>query len=51
MVQNLPAMQETQVRSLDKKRQPTAVFLPEEFHGRGAWQVTVHVEAKESDRT
>ena len=38
-VKNLPAMQETQVRSLDqedplKKWQPTPVFLPGESHGQ-----------------
>ena len=38
MVKNLPAMQETQVRSLgwedplEKEWQPTLVFLPGEFH-------------------
>ncbi|CAN0569506.1 unnamed protein product [Rangifer tarandus platyrhynchus] len=25
-----------------RKWQPTPVFLPGEFHGRGAWQATVH---------
>ena len=40
MVKNLPAVQETQVRSLgwkDRQRrkwQPTPVFLPGEFHGQ-----------------
>ena len=29
-----------------RKQQPTAVFLPRESHGRGAWQVTVHSVAK-----
>ena len=39
-VKNLPKMQETQVWSLGQKdlleedRQPTAVFLPGEFHGQ-----------------
>ena len=38
-VKNLPAMQETQVRSLRKipwmrAGQPTPVFLPGEFHGQ-----------------
>ena len=39
-VKNLPAMQETQARSLsqedslEKKWQPTPVFLPAEFHGQ-----------------
>ena len=40
MVQNPPAVQEMQVRSLgqedplERKWQPTPVFLPEEFHGQ-----------------
>ena len=40
MVKNLPAMQETWVRflgwedPLEKKRQPTPVFLLEESHGQ-----------------
>ena len=40
MVKNLPAMRETQVRSLDQEDSwrrewlPTLVFLPEEFHGQ-----------------
>ena len=40
MVKNLPAMRETQVRSLDQEESwrrewlPTLVFLPEEFHGQ-----------------
>ena len=38
-VKNLPAMQETRVRSLDRedpleKKLPTSVFLPREFHGQ-----------------
>ena len=39
-VKNLPAMQETQVRSLSqedpwrRKSQPTPIFLPGEFHGQ-----------------
>ena len=38
-VKNLPAMQETRVRSLDRedpleKKLPTSVFLPGEFHGQ-----------------
>ena len=57
MVKNLPAVQETQVRSLDQVRSPG------EGHGnplqytcletsmdRGAWQATVHGIA-ESDMT
>ena len=40
MVKNLPAMWETQVRSLgqedplEKEWQPTPLFLPGEFHGQ-----------------
>ena len=40
MVENLPAMQETQVQSLgredplEKEWQPTPVFLPEKTHGQ-----------------
>ena len=40
MINNLPAMQETQVRSLgwkdplEKEELPTLVFLPGEFHGQ-----------------
>ena len=37
LVKNLPAMQETQVRSLgweDPLEQPTPVFLPGELHGQ-----------------
>ena len=57
MVKNLPAMQETQVRSLgreghlERKWQPTPVFLPGESHeqrslvGYGTWG------CKESDTT
>ena len=39
MVKNLPAMQETWVRSLgweERKWQPTRVFLPGEFHGQSS---------------
>ena len=49
---SLPAMQEMRVRPLAQEdpwwrgRQPTPVFLPGKFHGRGAWQATVHVVAK-----
>ena len=57
-VKNLPAMQETQemqIQSLgwedplERKWQPTPVFLPEKSHrqrDRGAWQATVHGVAK-----
>ena len=47
MVKNLPIMWETWVQSLDwkdpleKGMTMTPVFLPGEFHGRGAWQATV----------
>jgi len=44
MIKNLPAMQETWIRSLDsifpgkiswtRKWQPTPVFLPGKFHGQ-----------------
>ena len=34
-----------------RKWQVTPVFLPGESHGRGAWWVTVHGVAKESDTT
>jgi len=40
MVKNLPAMQKTQVQSLDwkmpwrRKWQPTPIFLPGESHGQ-----------------
>ena len=43
MVKNLSAMQETLVEDpLEKGWQPTPVFLSGEFHGREAWQATVH---------
>ena len=47
-VNSLPAMWETQVQSLGwedprrRERLPTPVFLPGEFHVRGAWWATVH---------
>ena len=43
MVKNLPAMRETQVRSLggkdplEKGMLPTPLFLPGDFHGWGTW--------------
>ena len=49
-------LQETQVCSPGQKmpwrraQQPTAVFLPGESHGRGAWRATVHVVAKSQIR-
>ena len=52
VIKNLPAVQETWVRSLGQEDplerrawQPTPVFLPGEFH-RGAWRVAVHGVAK-----
>ena len=33
------------------KQQPTLVFLPEKYHGQGAWWAKVHEVAKESDTT
>ena len=33
-------------RSKRRERLPTPVFLPEEFHGRGAWWATVNGVAK-----
>ena len=56
-VKNLPAMQETWALSLGVGRIPwrrewlsTPIFLPGEFHDRGAWWATVHGVA-ESDTT
>ena len=49
---NLPAMQETQVQSLgqedplEKEMTTHPVFLPGEFHDRGAHSATVHGVAK-----
>ena len=51
-VNNLPAMQETQVQSLDREIswrrewQPTPVFLPGKSHGRGGWWDAVHRVSK-----
>ena len=48
LVKNPPAMQDTWVQSLGwedalrRKWQPTPVFLPGEFHGRGALWATIH---------
>ena len=58
MVKNLPAMQETQVQTLDQKipwrREwlPTSVSILASMNpmDRGAWWATVH-EVAESDRT
>ena len=47
-VKNPPAMRKTWVQSLvwevplEKKKQPTLVFLPGESHGQESWQATVH---------
>ena len=51
MVKNLPAMQETQVRSLGREDplengMATPVFLPRESMDRGAWRATVQRVAK-----
>ena len=52
MVKNLPAMQETLVRSLgwedsqEKEMPATPIFLLENPTGRGAWQATVYGLAK-----
>ena len=56
LVRNPPAMQDAWVRSLAwedplrGKWQPTPVFLPGEFHGRGALWATIHGVA-ESETT
>ena len=48
MVKNLPAMQETRVRSLgwegplEKERLPTPIFMPGEFHGQKSLAARVH---------
>ena len=36
---------------LEKRTQPTAVFLSGKSHDRGAWRGTVHAVAKEVDTT
>jgi len=47
-VNNMPAMQETQIQSLGqedpwrKKWQPTPLFLPGDSMDKGTWQATVH---------
>ena len=58
MVNNLPAMQETQVLNTwvgkipwRRKWQLAPVFLPGEFHGQRSWRATVHGVRKESDMT
>ena len=56
MVKNLPAMQETQVRSLGgkiswrKEWQPLQYSFLEKLMDRGTWQATVH-EVAEADMT
>ena len=57
MVKNLPAMQETQVRSLgwedslEKEWQPFQYSCLESPMDRGDWRATVHGVAKELDTT
>ena len=57
MIKNVPAMQETRVRSLgqedplEKGRQPTPVFLPEEKHGQRSLAGYGPWGCKESDTT
>ena len=52
VVKNLPAVQETQIRSLDqedlweKGMATIPVFLPGKAHGQTTWQATVHGVAK-----
>ena len=47
-VNNMPAVQETQIQSLGqedpwrKKWQPTPLFLPGDSMDKGTWQATVH---------
>ena len=55
MVKNLPAVQETQVRSLgqedplEKGMATTPVFLPGEFHGQRS--LVVYIQSMGSHRT
>ena len=49
MVKSLPAMQDTQVRSLPPSSPP--VFLPREFHGHGSLAGYSPWDHKESDMT
>ena len=57
MVKSLPAMQETQVQSLDRedpwrrKWQPTSVFMPGKSHGRRSLAGYTPWVCKESDMT
>jgi len=50
-IKNLPAMQETWVQSLEKKWQPTPVFLPREFHGQRGLAGYHPKDLKELDTT
>ena len=57
-VKNLPAIQETQVRSLDRKdpvkkemATHSSILAKENPLDRGAWWATVHGGHKESDTT
>ena len=58
VVKNLPAMQETWVRSLGREdplekemATPSSILAWENPMDRGAWWATVHGVAKESDTT
>ena len=58
MVKNLPAMQETWVRSLGREdplekemATPSSILAWENPMDRGAWEATVHGVTKESDMT
>ena len=51
MINNLPAMQETLVRSLDKGMLPTPVFFLGEFHGQRNLVVYSPLSCKELDMT
>ena len=55
MVENLPAMQETQIQSvgwedpLEKRMATHSYFCLENPMDRGAWWASIHEGAKESD--
>ena len=52
MVKNVPAMQETWVRSLGQEYPlPTSAFLPEEFHGQRSLAGYSSWDCKKSDKT
>ena len=58
VVKNLPAMQETWVRSLGREdplekemATPSSILAWENPMDRGAWEATVHGVTKESDMT